>query len=376
MSVFPLRNYFKQHYHQRNASSGLYVNDYNYFNKNNIKMSQIRQRTINNNIKDKQRIRNKLHMPKMLYSNIFIGDIQDEGTQKDDTPELCGEYLCENTNNNNNKLIIKTENNIQHNEKNKTISHVRYQSNLFDDLLDCVDNLEIQDARNENGKCDNNSNKQVHINSERNIKTSSRCITPTHKVKIAKCTDITDESIIKKIKQQYQSPKNLLKLGSYHRYKFTKGGVNYPSQLSPTNYTLPSFTGTPDDSKELRYFNYRKKINNPSKIYNNIGSFSEKFNVELARISKSYGKEESKGRFVENPLLGEYRNVIPYYDLYKDMKFIENRYADNKRFKFRLLPLVNAKLRNFDRLGNKLYQSAINTKHNVKLSIDTRNKKK
>ena len=102
----------------------------------------------------------------------------------------------------------------------------------------------------------------------------------------------------------------------------------------------------------------------------------EKFNVELARISKSYGKEESKGRFVENPLLGEYRNVIPYYDLYKDMKFIENRYSDNKRFKFRLLPLVNAKLRNFDRLGNKVYQSAINTKHKVKLSIDTRNKQK
>ena len=358
MSVFPLRNYFKQHYHQRNASNGLYANDYNYFNKNNIKMSQIRQRTINNNIKDKQRIRNKLHMPKMLYSNTVIDDIQNEATQKEDASELYGEYLCEN---NNNKCIFKTEDNIQHhNEKNKTINHVRYQSNIFDDLLDCVDGLEIADTRNENSKC-NNNNKQLRINSETNIKTSSRCITPTHK---------------EKIKQQYQSHKNALQLSRYHKYKYLKQGVNYPSQLSPTNNTLPSFTGTPDDLKEMRYFNYRKKRNNPFKGYNNIGSFSEKFNVELARISKSYGKEESKGRFVENPLLGEYRNVIPYYDLYKDMKFIENRYSDNKRFKFRLLPLVNAKLRNFDRLGNKVYQSAINTKHKVKLSIDTRNKQK
>ena len=362
MSVFPLRNYFKQHYHQRNASNGLYVNDYNYFNKNNIKMSQIRQRTINDSIKDKQRIRNKLHMPKMLYSNTVIDDIQDEATQKDDTSELDGEYLCENNNSNNKVIFNKTEDNVQHdNEKNKTINHARYQSNLFDDLLDCVDGLEIADARNENGKCNNNNNKQLRINSETNIKTSSKCITPTHK---------------EKIKQQYQSHKNALQLSRYHKYKHTKQGVKYPSQLSPTNNTLPSFTGVPDDLKEMKYFNYRKKGNNPSKGYKNIGSFSEKFNVELARISKSYGKEESKGRFVENPLLGEYRNVIPYYDLYKDMKFIENRYSDNKRFKFRLLPLVNAKLRNFDRLGNKVYQSAINTKHKVKLSINTRNKQK
>ena len=79
-------------------------------------------------------------------------------------------------------------------------------------------------------------------------------------------------------------------------------------------------------------------------------------NYELARISHSYGKEESKGRFLRNPLIDRYQNTIPYYDIYKDIKFVENRYLEKGRYKYKLLPLVNAKMRNFDRLGQKIYQ--------------------
>ena len=411
MSVFSLQRYTMHNYKHRHVPSGLYVNDFNQFNKNNIKMSLLRQKHIDSTIKEKKERQSKLHMPKMLYSNVFLDNIE---THPMNGNEFYGVDVCGGNNTttnamNKDKMKIETAASYQQTEINKSTSHVQHQMNLFDDLLDCVDNLEIASpiegdnhtrtninlykanitTRNANVNATeqevqtneehnininiNNNHNNVHTSTATNTKLPNVSTVP---LKIAKTTDITDDSVIKKINKQYQSFKHPVKFGGYHKYKFTKDGVHYPAKLSQSNNGLPSYSGITDDSKELMYFHYRNKISNPSKIYNDIGSFNEKFNVELARISRTYGKEESKGRFVENPLLKSYRDSIPLYDLYKDIKFIENRYTDNKRFKFKLLPLVNAKLRNFDRLGERIYQNSISYRSKGKLCIDLTSKAK
>jgi hypothetical protein len=329
----------------------------------------------------------------MLYSNVFLENINGHDTNVKEFygVDVCGGNNTTTGNMKNDKMKIETAASYQQTEINKSTSHVQHQMNLFDDLLDCVDNLEIAspiegdktrtninnayrvnitglNANATEHEVQTNEDVNVHASTATNMKLPNVSSNP---LKIAKTTDITDDSVVKKINKQYQSFKHPVKFGGYHKYKFTKDGVHYPSKLSQSNNNgLPSYSGITDDSKEIMYFHYRNKISNPSKIYNDIGSFNEKFNVELARISRTYGKEESKGRFVENPLLKSYRDSIPLYDLYKDIKFIENRYTDNKRFKFKLLPLVNAKLRNFDRLGERIYQNSISYRNKGKLCID------
>ena len=391
MSVFSLQRYTMHNHKHRHVPSGLYVNDFNQFNKNSIKMSLIRQKHIDNAIKEKKERQSKLHMPKMLYSNIFLDNIECQPN----VTEFFGVDVCNNNTTANirkDKTQIETAASYQQTEINKSTSHVQHQMNLFDDLLDCVDNLEIaspiegdNNPRNTANACkatatateqEVQTNECGEHNNNNNAHTTKLPNVSSVPIRIAKTTDITDDSVLKKINKQPQSFKHPIKFGGYQKYKFTKEGVNYPSKLTRSNNGLPSYTGMTDDSKEIQYFHYRNKISNPSKIYNDIGSFNEKFNAELARISRTYGKEESKGRFVENPLLKSYRDSIPLYDLYKDIKFIENRYTDNKRFKFKLLPLVNAKLRNFDRLGERIYQNSISYRNKGKLCIDLTTKPK
>ena len=51
-----------------------YVNEYNYFHKNNVKMSIWRQNKLNEMIKEKREKQKQYHLPKMLYSNVFFGE--------------------------------------------------------------------------------------------------------------------------------------------------------------------------------------------------------------------------------------------------------------------------------------------------------------
>ena len=174
-------------------------------------------------------------------------------------------------------------------------------------------------------------------------------------MKMSLATNLTDDSVVQKVLEERRNYKQILKLNEYGKYKYSKQGVNYPDKIQENK--LPKYKGK--DKNENEYFNYLKKASNPKKIYNDIGTFNEKFNYELARISHSYGKEESKGRFLRNPLIDRYQNTIPYYDIYKDIKFVENRYLDKGRYKYKMLPLVMTKMRNFDRLGQKIYQMNI-----------------
>ena len=336
---------------------------------------------------------NKYHLPKMLFSNSHFGkpnySIDNAEIKKmvfDINKEII-DTTVPYSNTRYEKDDIKDAISTTFNEKKIQTSHAGKPLMLFDDILNTVDNLEIEDrdkdeynlnskneientSKRENSNISHTKNnlsnsnidedKNVLITINKNI--NSNNINNNYniqkqnenppQVKISLATNLTDDSIVQKVLEERRHYKELLKLNDYGKYKYSKEGVNYPD-IIPEN-KLPKYKG--NDSLENEFFNYLKKASNPKKIYNDIGTFNEKFNRELVRISRSYGKEESKGRFLKNPLIERYQNTIPYYDIYKDIKFIENRYLDKGRYKYKLLPLLNTKIRNFDRLGQKIYQ--------------------
>ena len=376
-----------------------YLNDFNYFNKNNIKMSKIRKENLYNLIKEKKG--KKLNLPKMLYSNLYMGL---------NIPNISKEKYHTNINSLN-KLQTINDDNIPYNnikfdkeyieetikldsqEEKLNTSHVNKPIIIFDDIFKCIDNLELterdkkeeKEIENQNNKNDNNeikindnNEKESNLNKQflntgnsrnnfslskdklRTIYNNNKNNTDNIKMKMSLTTNLSDDSIMQKVLEQRRNYKQILQFNDYGKYKFSRKGLNYPESI-PEN-KLPNYKG--NDKKEKIYFNYRKKVSNPNKIYNSLESFDTKFNYELGRISHTYGKEESKGRFIKNPLIDRYQNSIPFYDIYKDIKFVENRYLDKGRYKYKLLPLINAKMRNFDRLGQKIY----------KMNIQKRNK--
>ena len=366
-----------------------YYNHYNYYNKNSIKMNKLKRKDFDEYVKEKQSRNRNLHLPKMLYSNFYIGSpcfSVDNSEIKSKTYNI-NKDIIDNpipySNTKYDKKDIKEAINLNTKEEKFQSSHVGKPLMLFDDILNCVDNLEIEDKdkeeynlnNNNDNNDNNNNNKEQNLNNSKTIDQDKNILitinkdsndnNKTHikhisyetlpKMKMSLATNLTDDSVVQKVLEERRNYKQILKLNEYGKYKYSKQGVNYPDKIQENK--LPKYKGK--DKNENEYFNYLKKASNPKKIYNDIGTFNEKFNYELARISHSYGKEESKGRFLRNPLIDRYQNTIPYYDIYKDIKFVENRYLDKGRYKYKMLPLVMTKMRNFDRLGQKIYQMNI-----------------
>ncbi len=157
-----------------------YLNDFNYFNKNNIKMSKIRKENLYNLIKEKKG--KKLNLPKMLYSNLYMGL---------NIPNISKEKYHTNINSLN-KLQTINDDNIPYNnikfdkeyieetikldsqEEKLNTSHVNKPIIIFDDIFKCIDNLELterdkkeeKEIENQNNKNDNNEIK-INDNNEK-----------------------------------------------------------------------------------------------------------------------------------------------------------------------------------------------------------------
>ena len=139
---------------------------------------------------------------------------------------------------------------------------------------------------------------------------------------------------------------------NYGKYKFTKTGLEYPKKLG--KYELPNYE--PKYGEDEEYFNYKKKVKFPNLVYNKITNFEEALNKDLQKINTNYGSSKSRARFSKNPLMKQYMELIPLYEIYKDLKVIENRYVGSK-YKFKLLPLYNKKLSNLDKLADNFFKA-------------------
>ena len=449
--------------------TNLYLNEYNYYFKNAIKMNKIRQEKIKENKKKAEIAQKSNILPKMLYFNKYLNnDIKKNLLNKKEINSNMN-VIKKNPNKINFQTeCISSENRpiaykkiekaiIAKNIEEHNKSHIKKTIKAFDDLIKYVDNFQFQnkkpdlyliiDKNNEKNLSDilnkkenedkdeeeiikvenynfdeykqnyrkaklNKKGSNSHINLKaysshkaldnnyledfKNINdniylTSSNYLNKINnqnqnnttitedktiqynelynsfdnnnkrnifkpkknKLIINNMTLISDDSLINKIKSTGRDFKKGLYFNEFGKFKFTELGLNYPNSVDKYK-KIPDYKGT--DLEEQKLFKYKSTITNPKYNYTNIGTFNEKFNHDLSDISTYYGKESSKGRFLRNPLVSKYSKYIPYYEQYKDLKCIENRYAIKNKYKFRLKPLINNKKNNFDKLANNVYK--------------------
>jgi hypothetical protein len=220
-----------------------------------------------------------------------------------------------------------------------TLDYKQFGNIKKNNNMDNMDNI-----NNINNRYPSSNEKAIQYN----IKTEKK---DRRNLKIA--TIISDDFLLNQIKNIGRNFKNTLYFDNYGRFKFTDQGLNYPLIYNKFK-KIPDYQGK--DTEEKKVFKYRSDVIYPKYNYTNIGSFNEKFNHDLSDISNTYGKEESKGRFLLNPLMSICRKYIPEYDQYKNIKSIENKYNIRNKYKFKLKPLVNIKKGNFDRLAKVIYQ--------------------
>ena len=159
-----------------------YLNDFNYFNKNNIKMNKIRKENLNNLLKDKKE--KKLSLPKMLYSNLFLGSSSPNISKENFHTNLNSFNKINNINDDNipfnntkyDKQYIEETIKLESQEEKINTSHVNKPMIIFDDIFKCIDNLELTDRdkkiekeiEKQNNKNDNNDNKIINNNEKEN----------------------------------------------------------------------------------------------------------------------------------------------------------------------------------------------------------------
>ena len=373
----------------RVIKTNFYLNNYNYYVKNNIKMKEIRRKI---NEEQFETAKKSIEaMPKLLYSNKFIPRQQRKFFSYNNSQKIITKP--KNLKLSKNKLITNA---IKEEKNSKKVTHIKKHLQIFEDLFNCIDNLDLDESkdleennnnylsheRNENNKMNKNHyytydvnvfkrNKTLELNKDKelfeeendepinkinvninndggNNNNSNKCY---HQRSLSEVTSVNDDTIVDIIQSDIRKYKDPLKFNKFYKFKYTQKGIEYPNEYKKD--ILPEYQG--NDGDEKQFYNYKKNISNPKHIYNKIGSFSEKFNKELKKISKTYGKTESKGRFIENPILGKCEKFINNYKQYKNIKVIENRYIDINKYRYKLLPLINSKKSYFDKLGQKIF---------------------
>ena len=391
-----------------------YMNNYNYFNKNAIKMNKLRQEKYKERKEKKDSFLSRNIVPKMLYSNKFLTLKRNFNSIN---PNEIGKYETISASRGNYNIYKKNIENAIFNknlEKNRFF-HIPKTINAFSNLIQYID--KVDKNKNDGNKLDDISNEDISddLNIEnynfeeykkkyynlKNNNTTSRndftfpvntetkneiYLTGTnniiktkknkddklnnssefsnnldiqnskknhHELIIHKMQIISDDYLVKKIKQANKSYKTGLIYKNYGKYKFTELGILYPNSVKKYN-KIKEYKGNNAYEKIIQ--KYKEKIANTGSNYVNIGTFNEKFNRDLSDISNYYGKSEAKGRFLGNPLVTSLKKYIPNYQSYKNIKFIENRYTTKNNYKFKILPLVNNKKNNFDKLANIIYK--------------------
>ena len=354
----------------------LYLNDNNEYVKNSLKMRQKHLSYFNNTIKVKRELKKKYPVPKIIYStsDLNFHKYQKQIIQKL-SPKDAVKDLMDVVNNFTENLNFEDDEE-EENEKQKSSEHIdvnkkiNKEPNNNDIKIKVDDDIEYKNKEKKQNEFFL-TNKYM-FNKKSNVRLNSRLelLNDLEKAKSKSTKEvITTTNEIKKIKNQKRIFKNNLYFENYGKFKFTKSGLLYPKQVG--KYELPDYVG--NNEEEKKYFNYRKKIFKPQLTYNKISNFSEKFNKDLGKINNNYGNNFSRTRFTENPLMKKYMEVIPVYEIYKDLKQIENRYIGSK-FKFKLLPIYNKKLSSIDRLADRFYRTQ-NLKYGLSnlLSIQSSN---
>ena len=348
-----------------------YLNDNNLYVKNSLKLRKHHLSYFKEKIDERNKLKKEFPVPKILYStsdsNLNQNERKKELIEKlspkndiKDLMDLMNDFT-DNLKFDDLDEDKETDKEIERNEqKEKKPNSLTLENNKKKKLkIKILNDNKSGILTKETGKkykeffLTNNAYKDKH-----KIKSKSK-VELLNDLEYAKAKNAFDPAIssdkTKNALNQKKSFKTNLYFENYGKYKFTKKGVLYPKTLG--RYELPKYEG--NNEEEKKYFNFRKEISNPKLTYNRIGNFSEKFNRDLGEISNNYGNNVSRTRFTENPLMKKYMEIIPVYEIYKDIKQIENRYIGTK-YKFKLLPLYNKRLSNLDKIADKFYKNQKN----------------
>ena len=303
-----------------------YINERNYNTKYTLHLRKTRKKIYNNSIKSKKEEQKRHPLPKILYSTAeSFYHPKEKANQFIETQKLITQDLIELMNRFTSELENVEEKNKEDEEKNNIFitgksSRFAKKFKIYNHSYISSKEKLLQDL--EFAKATNLGNPIENEFQFRNLKSSERLVKD-----------------------------NLVLENNYGKYKFTKTGLEYPKQMG--KYDLPNYENKYGEGEE--YFNYKKKVKFPNLVYNRINNFEEALNKDLEQINKNYGNNKSRARFSKNPLLKRYMEIIPLYEIYKDLKVIENRYIGSK-YKFKLLPLYNKKLSNLDKLADNFYK--------------------
>ena len=305
-----------------------YINDRNFSTKYTLRLRKLRKTFYNNTIKEKKLEQKKHPVPKILYSTAESPYQQGKSNKLIETQKLLTQDLIDLMNRFTSELEGKDE-------KIKIHEEVKNDNEIF--------------ITGKNSKLAKKFKKYNHSY----ISAKEKLL---QDLSFAKASNLInpeiDDFLYQEIKNKEKYSKDDLVLDNdYGKYKFTKTGLEYPKKLG--KYELPSYETKYGEDEE--YFNYKKKVKFPKLVYNKITNFEEALNKDLKQINNNYGNTKSRARFSKNPLLKRYMEIIPLYEIYKDLKVIENRYIGSK-YKFKLLPLYNKKLSNLDKLADNFYK--------------------
>ena len=93
-------------------------------------------------------------------------------------------------------------------------------------------------------------------------------------------------------------------------------------------------------------------------IYHPISSFEQKLNNEMKRISNRYGKVESRQIFYPNINTDFYWKSIPNFEMYRQLKVIENRYSGlRNKMRPKLKPLGYVSNDSLNKLAQHIFYS-------------------
>lgn len=381
----------------------LFMKESNIFKRNNIKMKYLRDSSLDALKQYKIRDRARSPLPKLLYSNTLLErkerdkkkSIEDalslrkqrnkNNRHNNKPPKMFGELFdivddlkVEAFENKEEEKILKDieDTNNADTELLKNMNSLNYltEKNSLNESLTKVENTELvsmNSPRNTNLNTNNTSNiispneaiksqKKISPSQSSNICYRNSPFLPKinylatndkkntdlnfDKCFITRVTNISEDSLANKIRagsSNANDSKKYLIYNNYGKYKYTQKALEKDKYKN-------------DDESD--YIDYRNKLEHPNLIYSNIGSFGKKFNTELARICYTYGKEESKKRFIRNPVMENFEDVNNF-DTYKKFKIIENYYLNKEKYRFKLKPIKPAnKLAAFDKLGSKIFE--------------------
>ena len=139
----------------RFIQTNYYLNDFNYYKKNILKMNKLREEKIKEHKKDVNNDKKIYKMPKILYFNKFIHNKEPKRLNKNNLKTISNAHIISNTYDFS-QFQIKTENEVYKKIEQAILSksieensktHIKKTIKAFDELLQSVDNFKFKNKK-------------------------------------------------------------------------------------------------------------------------------------------------------------------------------------------------------------------------------------